>query len=90
MWRWRYNHGTATTANKDSDHYGLQPDERRSRDFHIRNRNKFERRDFGFDWRSCRDNICSGERDKRDGDGTERSGDRKDFDYDAARNGDVG
>ena len=88
--RWRrYKHDTAA-ANKDSDHYEFQPDERRSGDFHLRNRDKFERRDFGFDWRSCRDNICRGERDNRDGDGTERSSDGKNFDCDAARNGDVG
>jgi hypothetical protein len=89
--RWRrYKHDTTATANNDSDHCELQPDERRSRDFHLRNRDKFEWRDFSFDWRSCRDNICRGERDKRNCDGTERSGDGKNFDCDAAGNGVVG
>jgi len=87
---WRYEHDTSATANNESDHYELQPDEWRSRDFHFHNRNKPKRYDFGFDWRSGRHNICRRERDERDGDGTERCGDRKNFDCDASRNGNVG
>jgi hypothetical protein len=88
--RRRHDDATYTATGEDSYHYEFQPDQRRGWNFDIRHRNKFERRNFGLDWRSGGDDFFGGQRHERDGNGTERGSDGQNFDCDAAGKRDVG